>query len=240
MEHFIFALCFSLQRNTPFHPSQTFEHETRLKQKTEYMAPNKKMQQPRPMAPTTHTPNGYLELILGPMFSGKTSRLVELYNQCLFCSIPVSVINHVIDSRYDDELLSTHDRVKIPCIRTDQLNDVWSQVEESKVVLINEGQFFHDLVEFVHRLLQHGKQVYVCGLDGDFERKKFGHMLDLVPWCDSVHKLASLCSLCKDGTKGIFSMRLTEEREQTVVGSENYIPVCRACYERCSRRTSLC
>ena len=66
---------------------------------------------------------GYLELILGPMFSGKTSRLVEIYKQCNFCNISVTVINHTIDNRYDDELLSTHDKVKIPCIKTERLSD---------------------------------------------------------------------------------------------------------------------
>ena len=74
------------------------------------------------------------------------------------------------------------------------------------------------------------KKVYVCGLDGDFERKKFGQILDLIPLCDTVTKLTSLCSLCKNGTKGIFSKRITSETEQTVVGSDNYIPVCRNCY----------
>jgi thymidine kinase len=67
-------------------------------------------------------------------------------------------------------------------------------------------------------------------LDGDFERKKFGTILDLIPLCDKVRKLTSLCSTCKDGTLAIFSMRLTKEKEQTVVGSDNYIPVCRKCY----------
>jgi thymidine kinase len=194
---------------------------------------------------------GYLEIILGSMYSGKSTRLVEIYNQCKFCNISVAVINHSIDNRYDDELLSTHDKIKIPCIKTERLFDVWSdhidmednvavvprikdkfKVATSDVILINEGQFFPDLEEFVKRILKEGKQVYICGLDGDFERKKFGQILDLIPLCDKVHKLSSLCSLCKNGTKGIFSMRLTSEKEQTVVGSENYIPVCRACYEK--------
>jgi thymidine kinase len=192
---------------------------------------------------------GYLELILGPMFSGKTSRLVEIYKQCKFCNISVTVVNHTIDNRYDDELLSTHDKVKIPCMKTERLLDLWCEsihLEEdieiiprskdkikiriSEVILINEGQFFPDLEEFVRLLLNDGKKVYICGLDGDFERKKFGTILDLIPLCDKVTKLTSLCSLCKNGTPGIFSMRLTNETDQTVVGSENYIPVCRKCY----------
>jgi thymidine kinase len=194
----------------------------------------------------------YLEIILGPMYSGKTSRLVEIYKQCKFCNIKVIVINHSIDNRYDDELMSTHDQIKIPCIKTEKLLDLWTEnsddlemnvslipkIEEkllvitNDVILINEGQFFGDLKEFVKKMLKHGKQIYVCGLDGDFQRKKFGQILDLIPLCDKVTKLTSLCSLCKNGTLGIFSKRITCEKEQTVVGSDNYIPVCRNCYEK--------
>jgi len=200
---------------------------------------------------TSANSTGYLELILGPMFSGKTSRLVEIYNQCKFCNISVAVINHSIDNRYDEELLSTHDQIKIPCIKTEKLFDIWShdisleenidkiprindkfKLARSSVVLINEGQFFPDLFEFVNQLLKEDKKVYVCGLDGDFERKKFGSILDLIPLCDQVRKLTSLCSICKNGTPGIFSMRLTNEKEQTIVGSDNYIPVCRKCYKQ--------
>jgi thymidine kinase len=192
---------------------------------------------------------GYLELILGPMFSGKSSRIVEIYKQCEFCNISVAVINHTIDNRYDDELLSTHDKVKIPCMKTERLMDLWNEsinledeltnipqvqqkikVATSEVILINEGQFFPDLEDFVRFLLNNRKKIYICGLDGDFERKKFGNILDLIPLCDKVTKLTSLCSLCKNGTPGIFSMRLTNETDQTVVGSDNYIPVCRKCY----------
>ena len=202
---------------------------------------------------TSNSVSSYLEIILGGMYAGKTSRLVEIYKQCEFCSIPVSVINHSIDTRYDDDeiesLLSTHDKVKIPCIKTEKLFDIWDDhinledvqaiprikdkftICTSEVILINEGQFFPDLEDFVKILLKNGKKIYVCGLDGDFERKKFGQILDLIPLCDKVSKLTSLCSLCKNGTPGIFSKRITTEKKQTVVGSDNYIPVCRNCYD---------
>jgi thymidine kinase len=198
---------------------------------------------------TSSHQSGYLEIILGSMFSGKSTRLVEIYKQCEFCNISVSVINHTIDNRYDEELLSTHDQIKIPCIKTTKLSDIWSddytlinenpdipritdkfKLATSDVILINEGQFFADLYEIVVEMLKRDKKVYICGLDGDFERKKFGRILDLIPLCDKVTKLTSLCSMCKNGTPGIFSMRLTDETNQTVVGSENYIPVCRKCY----------
>lgn len=174
---------------------------------------------------------GYLEIILGSMFSGKTSRLVEIYKQCKFCNIEVEVINHSIDDRYDEMLMSTHDKIKIPCIKTNKIADVLKRIENVNVILINEGQFFEDLYETVVEMLKSGKKVYVCGLDGDFERKKFGQILDLIPLCDKVNKLTSLCSICKNGTPGIFSKRISLEKEQTVVGSDNYIPVCRNCYE---------
>jgi thymidine kinase len=193
---------------------------------------------------TTENKTGYLELIIGPMFSSKTSSLLEIYKQCKFCNIPVSIINHSIDKRYHDTMLSSHDKIMAPCFQTDKLNNLWSNSENrnesdqnahqmlrnSDVVLINEGQFFPDLYEVVLDMLDNNKKVYICGLDGDFERKKFGTIIDLIPLCDKVNKLTSLCSICKDGTRGIFSMRLTNETEQTIVGSDNYIPVCRKCY----------
>lgn len=176
--------------------------------------------------------SAYLELIIGPMFSGKTSRLVDIYKQCQFCNIPVSVVNHSIDTRYHDTMLSTHDKVMIPCIKAKCITDILDTLENSQVIIINEGQFFDDLYTTVVSLLAKGKKIYVGGLDGDFERKKFGQILDLIPMCDKVTKLTSLCSICKNGQSGIFSKRLTLETEQTIVGSDIYIPVCRSCYNK--------
>ena len=176
---------------------------------------------------------GYLEIIIGPMFSGKTSKLLDIYKQNKFCNIKVAVINHSEDTRYNETLLSTHDKVMIPCIQTTKLNTLTdnNEIYESDVILINEGQFFDDLYGFVVDMLKFNKKIYVSGLDGDFERKKFGQILDLIPLCDKVTKMTSLCSLCKNGTPGLFSMRLSKEKQQMLIGSSNYIPVCRICYE---------
>ena len=181
-------------------------------------------------------PSSYLEVIIGPMFSGKTSKLVEVYKQCKFCNIPVLVLNHGLDQRYHDTLLSTHDKTMIECVQVNTLEEIWKNEKiihlynESQVVLINEGQFFSDLYTNVVKMLDDSKKIYVCGLDGDFERKKFGQILEIIPLSDKVSKITSICSLCKDGTPGIFSKRLSLEKEQTVIGSENYVPVCRKCY----------
>lgn len=193
-----------------------------------------------------HTENSYLELFIGPMYAGKTSKLLDIYKQCKFCNISVTVINHSTDTRYHNTMMSTHDKIMIPCIQTIHLNDVWNytkvdeiytdesenhiKLRNSDVILINEGQFFEDLYDIVVDMLNNNKKIYICGLDGDFQRNKFGQILDLIPLCDKVTKLTSLCSICKNGTSGIFSMRLTTEKQQTLVGSDNYVPVCRKCF----------
>lgn len=181
---------------------------------------------------------GYLELILGSMFSGKTSYLLDVYKKSMFCNIPIAVINYAADNRYTTEsMLSTHDKQMIPCILANTLYDAISNnlelITTAETILINEGQFFPDIEEQVRVLVEQShKRVYICGLDGDFERKPIGRLLQLIPFCDEVVKLKSLCSICRDGTPGIFSFRTTREMDQVVIGSSNYIPLCRKCYDR--------
>ena len=177
--------------------------------------------------------NPYLELIIGPMFSGKTSKLLELYKQYSFCNVPVLVVNHSFDKRYHQEKLSTHDKIMIPCISVTKLEDIITEenLKKFNVILINEGQFFQDINSSVRELVEkYSKTVYVCGLDGDFKRKKFGDLLELIPFADNIIKLHSLCFFCKNGNKAPFTCRLTQETEQTVIGSDNYVPLCRNCY----------
>ena len=179
---------------------------------------------------------GYLEVAIGPMFSGKTSWLLEIFSQHTFCDKNVTVINHSEDNRYHEDMLSTHDKKMIPCIKThtfvkdDTNKEIFDKSLSSDVVLINEGQFFEGLYDFVMLLLENKKIVYVSGLDGDFNRNKFGELIDLIPMCDKVHKLRSLCGICKNGTRAIFSKRLIESKEQKVIGNDIYVPVCRKCY----------
>jgi thymidine kinase len=174
---------------------------------------------------------GYLEIILGPMFSGKTTHLVSQYKKFTYIGKKVCVINYSEDKRYHETMLSTHDKIMIPCIFSERLGDI-REVDDADVIIINEGQFFEDLFEVVIDLVEKKhKSVYVCGLDGDFKRNKFGKILDLIPYCDKVMKLNSLCSQCRDGTMGVFSHRISKETSQVVIGSDNYQPLCRKCYQ---------
>ncbi len=172
---------------------------------------------------------GYLELILGPMFSGKTTRLIEHYKAYKYIGKKIVVLNYSLDTRYSTTNLSSHDHIEIPCIFADTLTrDKWI---EADVILINEGQFFGDLVSSVIEMVElEKKHVYVCGLDGDFKRCKFGTILDLIPYCDRVEKLSAFCSTCRDGTLAVFSHRVSTESAQVVIGSDNYVPLCRDCY----------
>ena len=187
---------------------------------------------------------GYLEIIKGPMFSGKTTRLMDIHKKYSFCDIKTMVINYAKDNRYSDEMLSSHDKVMIPCVKALQLKNIvdftdkftdtashrYGDFIESKVILINEGQFFEDIVEWVTVAVeQYHKKVYICGLNSDFKRNKFGKWLDLEAISDNVVMLHSFCGHCKK-RPAIFSHRLTNENNLELIGSDCYIPVCRACY----------
>jgi thymidine kinase len=182
-----------------------------------------------------HKNVGYLELIFGPMFSGKTTTLIQRYKQHKLLGHDICVINYYKDTRYHDTNLVNHDGVNIECIQAiniqDVLNNCKDEVKKADVIIINEGQFFDDIYETTIKLVEKYKKcVYVCGLDSDFKRNKFGRLLDLIPFCDNIFKLQSLCMNCKDGTKALFSKRITNNESQIVIGSDNYIPVCRKCY----------
>jgi thymidine kinase len=168
-----------------------------------------------------------LHLILGPMFSGKTTRLIELSSQYK----NPAIINYALDTRYHTTMLSTHDKKMVPCIQALQLADVIPFVQEADAIFINEGQFFPDLIDIVKTLVETcQKEVYVCGLDSDFRREPFGDILRLITLCDSVEKLKARCVRCQN--HAIFTHRVSNEVEQDVIGSDEYIPLCRECFLR--------
>jgi len=183
--------------------------------------------------PTIMNNSGYLALYLGCMYAGKTSKLISIYEKNLAAGISTCVINYIEDKRYHDNKMSTHDRKMISCLPVKKVYDVFETdttlLDSTDAFIINEGQFFSDLYDVVKLLVNvHHKKVYVCGLDGDYKMKKFGQMLDLIPIADHVEKLHAVCSLCK--APASFTKRLTNETAQKVIGSDNYIPVCRACH----------
>jgi len=173
---------------------------------------------------------GSLHIIIGPMFSGKTTKLIQIYKTRTYTQKKVAVINYIYDTRYHSNMLSTHDQIMIPCIHMHKLSEF--DCSQYDTILINEGQFFSDLYENVLDYVEKfNKEVYVFGLDGDFLRNKFGDILDLIPYSNTVEKLSALCANCRNGTLGNFSYRLSKEMEQMVIGADDiYKPLCRNCY----------
>lgn len=175
---------------------------------------------------------GYLELFIGPMFSGKTSKLIDIYNSIEDKS-KVLIINHNLDDRYGRNKIITHDKKEAPCIEMENLYELYNikeDFEKYDYFLINEGQFFEDLLVMINMLVEkHKKKVYVCGLDGDYKRDPIGDILKLVSFCDRVEKLHGKCSYCDK--KAIFTNRTSVEDKQIIIGGEEiYRPLCRICF----------
>jgi len=184
---------------------------------------------------------GYLKLIIGPMFSGKTTELIREVRRYRSIGKNVLCINHVINKRYDRDDIVTHDKIAIDNgIVIEKLCDIFRdsdmirRYEEADIIAIEELQFFEDAYDFMMVCVERdNKYVISCGLDGDFLRRPFGDVIRLIPFADDVLRISAFCKICADGTKAIFSKKIvTEETEETVkVGSsETYIPVCRKCY----------
>lgn len=180
----------------------------------------------------SHRKEGFLDLVVGSMFSGKTEYLIDIYNK-FKDEKKIFVINHNLDNRYDNNQIVSHNRNKIPVnMKTTNLSEIsLNSIDNYHIFIINEGQFFPDLIEFVQNLLNKKKHIYISGLDGDYKQEKFGQILDLIPLCDNITKLKSICNICHE-KKGIFSKRIVDLQQKILVGSEEtYIPICRFCFD---------
>lgn len=170
------------------------------------------------------------------MFSGKTTHLIQTYYKSIEEGKTPVAINYSGDQRYHATKLSSHDKVMIDCVSTTTLAEVWAsevtlEIHLADVILINEAQFFPDIVPIAMSMVEEfGKEVYIYGLDGDYLRRNFGQFTALLPLADDIMKLYAKCHCC--GKKARFTHRLTGETEQVLIGTDNYIPLCRTCYRR--------
>jgi thymidine kinase len=184
-----------------------------------------------------HSKMGSLELIIGPMFAGKSSAIIRLVNRYKSIGFPILLVSHASDTRYSEiPAVVNHDHVSIPCKHWSSLMDHLGDADyqEAQIVVIEEAQFFPRLREFVvHAVDVDKKNVVVVGLDGDADRKAFGEILNLVPLADSIQKVSAFCADCRDGTEALFSYckRADEKQGQVCVGgSDVYMPLCRHHY----------
>jgi thymidine kinase len=188
---------------------------------------------------------GYLDITLGPMFAGKTMHIISTHKKYADDGVSIAVVNHVFDKRYclDErpDVVSTHDLQQVPCIKCARLKEVWDYdntdilhtqtLYSVDVILIDEAQFYEDLYDVVINMVNvHKKCVYVCGLDGDFNRQSFGHIFSLIPMCDRICKKTANCAICNE--TAIFSKKIDARHngQTDVGGADKYMPVCRNCY----------
>lgn len=178
-------------------------------------------------------PMGRLELIIGPMFASKTTELIRNYNRYKVLDKNILSVNHTIDSeRYGSNNITSHNHEIInDCYSCEKLCDIMDleSYQDIEVIIIDELQFFNDAFEFCTKATdEDGKIVIAAGLDGDYRRRPFGDVLNLVPYAESVIKVTALCKRCNDGTPAVFTKRTVNSDSFILVGSsESYEAVCR-------------
>ncbi|EAY08840.1 thymidine kinase family protein [Trichomonas vaginalis G3] len=172
---------------------------------------------------------GRIEVIVGPMFAGKTTEMLRRINRAEHGHRRVVVMKYDKDQRYSVNKVSTHDEYMhdaIPC------NMLLPHLEEClgyEVIGVDEGQFFPDVVEFSEKLANFGRTVIVAALDGTFQRKPFGKVLDLMSKCESITKLSAVCS--QTGSEAAFSKRIVNSTDVELIGgSESYVAASRAAF----------
>jgi thymidine kinase len=181
---------------------------------------------------------GYLQVIMGPMYSGKTTGLLRELTIYKELGLDVMYVNHSLDDRSDQDF-STHNPLittigKLHSLKTTDLRSIFDEIKKYDVIGIDEYQFFNELSVVLELVEVYNKKVFLSGLNSDFMRNPFPSIYQVLPYVDKVLHLHSACSVCiknKIYKTAIFSKRIVNSDEQILVGaSESYIPVCRSCY----------
>jgi thymidine kinase len=175
---------------------------------------------------------GWIEVVAGPMFSGKSEELIRLLRRAAIARQRVQVFKPALDNRFSEEDVVSHSQWRIPCEVVEKADDVLVRLDpRTEVVGIDEGQFFDDeLPRVCTHLANLGKRVLVAGLDMDYRGLPFGPMAELLAIAEEVHKIHAICTRC--GAPAAYTQRLTENEERVVVGASGvYEARCRRCHE---------
>ena len=181
---------------------------------------------------------GWIEVISGCMFAGKTEELIRRINVLSYAKKNIIVFKPKIDNRYSDSEIVSHSGAKVPCLVVEKAQDILKKIEaDTEVVAIDEVQFFDkDIVEVCEYLADKGIRVMVAGLDKDFRGESFGVMPELLTRAEFVTKLTAVCAKC--GAPATRTQRLVNgkpagfEDPIVMVGAdESYEPRCRHCHQ---------
>ncbi|XP_047001915.1 thymidine kinase, cytosolic-like [Schistocerca americana] len=170
---------------------------------------------------------GHIQVILGPMFSGKTTELMRRLKRYQIANYKCLVIKYKFDDRFGSEGIFTHDRQTCSAVAAVRLCEVDPCGYD--IIGIDEGQFFPDIVRFSEDMANKGKIVIVAALDGTYQRLPFGEVLSLVPLAESVIKLTAVCMVCY-GEASYTKRTSSDQKVEVIGGADKYMAVCRQCY----------
>lgn len=176
--------------------------------------------------------SGWIEVICGPMFSGKTEELIRRLKLAQIAKQRTQIFKPVMDDRYDARFITSHSEQKSACQTVKEAKEILDAIgDTTRVVAVDEAQFFsRELIQVCEKMANRGLRVIVAGLDQDYLGNPFGPMSELLAVAESILKLKAVCMVC--GGPATRSQRLTPETGQVVVGSgERYEARCRACFD---------
>jgi len=173
---------------------------------------------------------GWIEVICGSMFSGKTEELIRRLKRAQFANLRVEIFKPEVDVRYDEDKIVSHDANEIHSTPVPSAQNIPLFAGGNDVVGIDEAQFFDEgIVDVCQQLADRGVRVIVAGLDMDYLGKPFGPMPKLLATAEYVTKLHAICMSC--GSLASHSYRKSEDEEQFLLGSKSsYEPLCRSCF----------
>ena len=173
---------------------------------------------------------GWVEVVCGSMFSGKTEELIRRLNRALLAKQKVEIFKPAVDTRYSESNVVSHDENAIRSTPVQFANDILLLAGDCDVIGIDESQFFDDsLPEVCNQLANQGKRVIVAGLDMDFEARPFGPMPRIMASAEFVTKVHAICMKC--GALASYSYRLSTDTEKVMLGEKSaYEARCRKCF----------
>ena len=188
---------------------------------------------------STINPNeqlGWIEVICGSMFSGKTEELIRRLKRAKFANQKVIIFKPVTDNRYSENKVVSHDANEIFSHSVKKANEILDLIEDFDVVAIDEAQFFDtEIVDVCNQLANSGIRVIVAGLDMDFKGKPFGPMPNLMAIAEFVTKVHAIC--VKTGNLANFSHRISENDELVLLGEKNaYQPLSRSAFKKINKK----
>ena len=174
---------------------------------------------------------GWIEVICGPMFSGKTEELIRRLVRAQYAKQRVAIFKPKTDNRYSDDYIVSHNKRKIKSIIVESSDNIYQYKDEADVFGIDEAQFFDDkLIDIVNKLAEIDKRVVVAGLDKDYTGKSFGPIRQLMIDAEYVSKVNAICISCGDPAS--FTQRISAEKDLVVVGeTDKYEARCRKCFK---------